>query len=292
MKILLTGATGFIGSHVAAELAQAGHDLHALVRPGSDPWRIRELLPFLHIVTGDVLHLPTGLSADVVVHLAWNVEPGQYLAAPHNLDYLCASLHLARSVEYRRLVVAGTCFEYDHDVCPLTETSPTKPQSLYAASKLALGTVLQQFVPNFAWLRFFYQYGPKEDPRRLMPAVIRSLLRGERMALTPGEQIRDFLHVEDVASAVRLVVESNLTGTVNVGSAEAVTVRQIAETIGEITGRSDLLAFGARPYPPGEPMRILADNTRLRQTGWQRRYDLPTGLRQTVVWWQTQPRQP
>jgi len=104
--------------------------------------------------------------------------------------------------------------------------------------------------------------------------------------LTPGEQVRDFLHVEDVASGIAAVAQSSLTGVVNVASGQRVTVREIAEKIAAIVGRADLLALGARPYAPNDPMFILADNSRLRQnTGWKPRYDLESGLRQTIEWW-------
>jgi nucleoside-diphosphate-sugar epimerase len=257
MKVLLTGATGFIGSQVAKRLLHDRHEVYPLPRP----WKI-----------------PAG-PFDACIHLAWYVEPGKYLESPLNHQCVADSLALARAlVESKcpRLIAAGTCFE--------TES----PDTLYAQSKLKLFRELQQFPLNLAWLRFFYLYGPQEYPGRLVPYVIRSLLQGNEVKLTPGEQVRDFLHVSDVASAIVSVAQSPLTGIVNIGSGEPVTVRKIAETIGEIVGRTDLLKFGAKPYAPNDPMSVVADNTRLRSTGWQPRFTLETGLRDTVQWWQSQ----
>ena len=120
----------------------------------------------------------------------------------------------------------------------------------------------------------------------LCPRAINSLLRGQVCNLTPGDQVRDYLHVKDVAGAVCAVARSNLTGAVNVGSGQPVTVREIALRIGEQLGRADLIALGAQPYIPGDPMHIVADNTRLRQnTDWKPQCDLETGLRETIKWW-------
>ncbi|MDW8345135.1 MAG: NAD-dependent epimerase/dehydratase family protein, partial [Verrucomicrobiae bacterium] len=138
------------------------------------------------------------------------------------------------------------------------------------------------------WARIFYQYGPFEDQRRLVPHIITSLLRGQRAELTAGTQVRDFLHVEDVGTALATVATSSLTGIVNIGSGTGVTVRHIAETIGELIGRSDLLAFGAKPTPLHDPPYVVADTTRLRSLGWQPRYNLRSGLAQTIAWWKQQ----
>jgi nucleoside-diphosphate-sugar epimerase len=283
VKVFLTGATGFIGSHVARQLVRAGHQVHALVRPGSNRWRIADIESNLQIVEADLLSSSFRLPADsfeLCIHLAWYVEPGQYLHSPLNQQYLHASRALAKL--FPRFVGAGTCFEYALTGQPLTETSPTAPRTPYARAKLEL---FQSLPANAAWVRFFYQYGPAEDARRLVPVVIHSLLRGEPARLVPGDRVRDFLHVADVASAVCAVATSGLSGAVNIGSGERTTVRDVAGKIGELLGRPELLQFGAIPYRPDEPLDIVADNTKLRSTGWRPRFNLETGLRDTIQWW-------
>jgi nucleoside-diphosphate-sugar epimerase len=269
MKVLLTGATGFIGWHVARALA--GHEVVTLGRDLLDPQFAFPASRF-----------------DVCIHLAWYVEPGKYLGSPLNQQWVEASLRLARAVNCRRFVAAGTCFEYDTSVGVLSESSPTRPDTLYGRCKLELFHALQKLDLNFAWVRIFYQYGPREDRRRLVPHVIHSLLAGQRAELTPGQQVRDFLHVADVGHAIAAVAASDLTGAVNIGSGEGVTVAELAGKIAGILGRPELLALGAKPYAPGEPMRIVADNAKLRATGWRPRYDLDAGLRDTVNWWKAQ----
>jgi nucleoside-diphosphate-sugar epimerase len=281
VKVLLTGATGFIGSHVARALLHGGHEVHAVVRPTSDRRRIADIERALTIHTGEMDHVP--IAPDLLIHLAWYAVPGRYLTAPENRDCLAASARLLRRVACRA-VFAGTCFEFDTTLGRLSEDSATKPTTLYAESKDALRreVVARE---NAAWVRFFYQYGPWEDERRLVPSIMRALLRGEPQKLTPGDQRRDFLHVEDVAAAVCAIATSGLTGPVNVGSGHAPSVKEIAQTIATLAGRPDLLRFGELPYGPGEPMLIQADNATLRSTGWAPRYSLEDGLRHTLAWW-------
>lgn len=280
MKILLTGAGGFIGSHVARELLRAGHEVHAVVREGSDTRRIDDL-PALRVHRGKLDDVP--VRPELLLSLAWIATPGKYLEAPENRDCLEGTRRLLSKVDCRA-VVAGTCFEFDTSLGKLREDSPVKPTTLYARCKDELRREVEAR-PNSAWVRFFYQYGPWEDERRLVPAVIRNLLKGQEAKVSPGGQRRDFLHVEDVASAVRAVAESRLTGCVNVGAGEAPTVKEIVTTIGEAVGRPELLRFGAVPYYEGEPMLIVADNAKLRSTGWSPRIGLPEGVARTVEWW-------
>jgi nucleoside-diphosphate-sugar epimerase len=283
MRVLLTGAAGFIGSHVARELLRQGHEVHATLRATTDRRRIRDIESELQIHLGEMDTLP--IEPDVAIHLAWYAVPGKYLAAPENRHCLDASRRLLRKLN-GRAVFAGTCFEFDTTMGVLREDSPIRPSSLYAECKDALRREVEKR-PNSAWVRFFYQYGPWEDERRLVPSVIRAVLRGEPARISPGEQRRDFLHVEDDATAVCAVAMSNLQGPVNIGSGTAPTVREIVTRIGDLGGRPDLIRLGEIPYYQGEPMLIVADNAKLRSTGWAPKYDLDRGLGHAFSWWQS-----
>ena len=283
MRILLTGATGWIGSHVARELLRRGHDVHATIRPKSDRRRIADIESRLTIHEGGMDLVP--IDADAVVHIAWYTVPKLYLSSPENRDCLEASRRLLSKTK-GRAIFAGSCFEFELTEKPLKEDSPTKPLTLYAECKDTLRREVE-VRPDSAWVRFFYQYGPWEDPRRLVPAVITKQLKGESTPVTPGYQRADYLHVEDVASAVCSVAESRLQGCVNVGSGEAPSVREIVSRIADLGGRPDVIQWGAFPQREGEPMLIRADNAKLRSTGWEPKYTLDAGLRQTFDWWRS-----
>ena len=145
MKVLLTGATGFIGSHLARLLVREGHEICSLIREGSDLWRISDIVPMLRQVRGDLLRPDQWdvtieqLQPEACIHCAWYAVPGKYLHAEENLSLLNASIDLSlrlANAGCKRFVGMGTCFEYDTSLGYLAETTATKPRSLYAASKL------------------------------------------------------------------------------------------------------------------------------------------------------------
>lgn len=299
MKVLITGASGFVGSHVARLLVAEGCEVHVLVRESSNRWRIQDILPSMYLWQSDLVAFENvntylqEIKPELCIHLAWYAVPGKYLNSQENLDSIQASINLLSQLAElgcKRFVGIGTCFEYDLSLGYLSESSLTKPITLYAATKVALSTILQQFAQitemEVAWIRLFYQYGPMEDERRLIPGIISSLLRDEVVKTTKGEQIRDFLHIEDVASAIWAVAKSNVSGVVNVGSGQPVTVGQIALELGNLLGKPDLIHLGALPYRPNDPMFICANNELLRKkTDWTQKYNLTTGLKNTSKWY-------
>ena len=298
-RVLITGAAGFIGSHLARLLIREGHEVFAILRPQADRWRLTGLEQDLVVIDGDLRALPElrdrlrAARPDVCLHLAWHGWSGT-ADAEENLSSLGVSLDLLRmmpDLSCRRFVNVGTCFEYAASDS-MTETTPLNPRELYGTCKKSLFEVAQQFSAltgvSVVTPRVFYSYGPFEDVRRLLPSVTLPLLRGEAAEVTPGAQVRDYLHVEDVASAIWAIAASDLTGAVNVASGEAVTITDIATRVGLLLGRPDLIRVGAMPYRPGESMRIVGDATRLRERlGWSPRFNLDSGLAETVRWWES-----
>jgi nucleoside-diphosphate-sugar epimerase len=229
---------------------------------------------------------------DTCIHLAWYVKHGKYLHAPQNVDCLIASLALLQEliqVGCPQVVMAGTCQEYDAAAGFLREEGPTCAETLYAACKLSLGLIGRQMAAGtsvrFAWGRIFYVYGPQEDSRRVVPAAIQALAQGRPFPATPGEQVRDYLHVEDVASAFLAMAEKGASGIVNIASCTPITVRQLLEAIGRRMGRAELIRFGEKPPNDWDPPFICGDNRRLKGLGWRPRYTLDGGIEQTIAWW-------
>jgi nucleoside-diphosphate-sugar epimerase len=160
---------------------------------------------------------------------------------------------------------------------------------LYAACKASLAIIGRQLAErdgvSFAWARVFQPYGPGEHPDRLVSACIRSVLAGRRFDATAGTQVRDFVHVDDVASALLTLAEASVSNEVNVCSGEPSEVREVLAAIGRITGRPELIAVGALTSQRWDPPFLYGENTRLRALGWQPRFTLQTGLADAVAWW-------
>ncbi|MCB2117112.1 MAG: NAD(P)-dependent oxidoreductase [Rhodobacteraceae bacterium] len=278
-RVLLTGATGLIGRHLAAPLEAAGYAVHAVSRRSGD----------------DILADPEGLvaraGASHLLHLAWHDGPDRW-SAPANLDWVAASLRLLRAFAAsggRRAVLVGSCAEYDwtgdgH----LSEDMAPRPATLYGAAKAATGMAAMAGAGplglSLAWARVFFVYGPGEPEGRLFGDLIKGLARGEAVACTDGLQRRDFLHSADVAGALAALLASDVTGAVNIGSGQAVPVRDMIETIARQMGRPDLVRLGARKRPAGDPDLIEADARRLlADVGFRPRYDTHSGIRAVLT---------
>jgi nucleoside-diphosphate-sugar epimerase len=300
-RVLVTGASGLVGSRALAPLRSRGFDVHAVARrpPAVGPsdgvsWHRADLLDAAQrrAVVADV-------GASHLLHLAWYAEPGAFWTATENAAWTSATIALAEEFAAaggRRAVMAGTCAEYDWTATSgaarhaLREDAPRAPATLYGVCKDATRRVVASLAEPLglatAWGRIFFLYGPGEDERRLVASVARGLVAGERVATSAGTQVRDFLHVDDVAGAFAALVDSDVTGPVNVASGDGVTVRDVVETLARLTGRADLLDAGALPMRPGDPESLVADVGRLRdEVGWTPRVGLEDGLRETVDWW-------
>ncbi len=304
MRVLVTGMTGFVGSHLGRLLVARGAEVFAIIRPGASTLKVDDYLESVKVIEADLARPETYLSylhelqPERAFHLAWYVEPQRFWHAPENLSCVSMTLDLARilaEVGCEQVVAVGTCAEYAWQHGFLSEDStPSKPSSLYGTAKNAAREAILAFSnvvdTNFAWARFFFAFGPGEPHTRVIPSVGLALLRGERARCSHGDQIRDFIHVEDCASALFAIGERSLSGTVNVGTGEPVRLRRVVETLATLTGRgSDDLEFGAVETDLDEPPMILADARKLRSTGWKPSHSLESGLADTIEWLRKSP---
>jgi nucleoside-diphosphate-sugar epimerase len=295
-KVLVTGAAGFIGSHVLTALRSLGADPVALVRPGSPVSVDATSIEGDYHDADTVTKALQAVSPTSLVHAAWRLMPGSgYLDDPTNVDELRASLQLfrlAHDAGCRRIVGIGTCLEYAESRAAVSEDAPLRPTTLYGASKAALFLTAQTWASvvgaSFCWARLYFPFGPREPAHRLVPMVVNGLLRGERVATTEGSQLRSFLFIEDVADALAAMTLSNVTGAVNVGSADAIAVRDVVERLASVIGRADLLDVGARAPRPGDPEVLVPDITLLNTVvDWRPKRSLDAALQETVAWWRT-----
>ena len=301
--MLVTGASGFIGRHCLKRLHEYGYEVHAIVHahlldPASAParWRTVDLLDRRAVVELLDAVRPTHL-----LHFAWYANPRDYRTSEENLRWLAASVELIREFHAsggRRAVFAGTCFEYDSRFGYCSEgVTPEAPSILYGVCKNSLRQVVTAYASqaglSAAWARIFYLYGPYEHAQRLVPSVILALMRGAIARCTHGRQLRDFLAVEDVAEAFVAILESNVEGTINVGSGDPVPIRGIVSRIASIMHADDRVDFGAIPTANGDAPAVIAGIRRLRdEVGWTPRVSLDDGLAAAVKWWRDNAARP
>jgi nucleoside-diphosphate-sugar epimerase len=286
-RVLVTGATGYVGRQVVDALRRRGHDVVAASSRGGGRAVAADLLapdgPAALVAEAGAQHL---------VHLAWYAEHGRFWTAPENLDWVGATLALLRAFREaggRRAIVAGTCAEYAWEGDePLVESAtPLRPATLYGAAKHATRVAAEAYANqedlSLAWGRIFFSFGPGEAPGRLIPSVAGALLRAEEAPVTGGAQVRDFIAVEELGDAFAALLDSDVRGAVNVASGRAVAVRDVVAMVARAAGGADLVRYGALPDRPGDPASIVADVTRLaREVGWAPRETLEAGIERTV----------
>ena len=282
-RVLLTGATGLIGRHCAAPLRAAGFDVLAASRSGRDGLAL-DLLDRDAVGAAIAQYRPSHL-----IHLAWHDGSNRY-HDPANLDWAKATLDLMRAFRDAggsRAIFVGSCAEYDWTRGPVfAEEAALAPASLYGAAKVAAAKAVANLegAPSHAWARVFFCYGPGEPAGRLLGDLITGLRAGLPVECTDGQQARDFLHVADIADALVAILQSDLTGPVNIGAGRATQVKTLIDEVADQMGRPDLIRLGARPRPAGDPAEITADTARLRAaTNWTPRLDLAAGIRDVLT---------
>lgn len=299
--MLVTGASGFIGSHAVRAALDRGHEVTAAVRSRAGSASLERLSPRLRIVEAELSDQPAmrraGLeaSADLALHLGWSIGPHCY-DAPDNLECVGGSLALLRGLVEAgcpRVVFVGTHLELAPGDGELAEDAPIAPSNLYAVCKDAVHRVARSFAgesgTSFVWARLFNLYGPGQPDWALVSFVIRHLLEGRRCPMTHGEQVRTFLHVRDVAEALLAVGESSVGGVVHVGSDRAVTVREVGSRVGDQLGRAELLSFGELAPKERDAPRIVPSCHRLfDEVGFRPSWGLDEGLADTIDWWRSQ----
>lgn len=285
--ILLTGATGFIGGAILREALRRGHRVVALVRDGGGI----EKQERLHLARGSLESAPWDeikeLKPDVCVHSAWISTPGVYLESPLNRVLVEASQKFLREAlgnGIERVVVLGTCIEYANTGQRMKEDeTPLGLASLYARSKNELREWIGRELSgmNVAWARIFYPYGPGEHEKRLSSHIVDQLMRGNEVEIKTPASMKDFIYIDDVASAVVTILESEFCGAINVGTGEGVSILDFARTIGSLLGEENLIKAALSPAEDAYNY-VVADAGRLRGLGWKPKVELREGLRRLV----------
>jgi len=292
-RVLVTGATGFIGRYSLSQLLNLGYEVHVVschqaTQEFSDDirWHCVNLLK-----ADEITNLMRQVKPTHLLHFAWYAVPGKFWTASENLDWVKATISLMHTFSEnggQRVVMAGSCAEYEWKSDIYSETmTPCKPATLYGTSKYSMQMILdswsRQTNLSSAWGRIFFLYGPNEYESRLVPSVINSLLNGEVAKCSHGNQVRDFMHVVDVANAFVMLLDSKVQGVINIASGVPVTLKDVIYTIADYLNRRNLVQLGELQAAIDEPDSIVADVNRLRnEVGFTQQYALREGIIETI----------
>ena len=303
MRLLVTGASGFVGAKLL-ELALAdGHEVAGLVRPSSRSQRLGPLTgryEHLGIEQNDRTALTNAVAAfrpDAIIHTAWagvaNSARFDRSQISENIDAACALVEAGAAAGCGAFIGTGSQAEYGSSNSEYEDALP-EPTTLYGAAKLAAHYLTRQLAAQagmrHAWLRLFAAYGPADNAGWMIPSLITQMLRGERPKTTLGTQYWDWLYIDDVARGLLAAATTpDASGLFNLASGETVQVRKAVETIRDLAAPGMELVFGEIPFRPDQVMHMKVNVDRLRSaTGWAPQVRFAEGIDRTVAWYRRQ----
>ena len=277
-KVLVTGATGFIGNYVVQELLQRNYDVIATSssnnKASATEWFDKvKYIPFnFNEFDTSINYFNFFQQPDIVIHLAWEGLPN-YKESFHltkNLPLQKEFLQNLLQNGLKDLTVTGTCFEYGMKDGCLTETMECEPANPYAIAKNELRKELEKLTAthncSLKWARLFYMYGKGQSPKSLISQLDVALEKGDAVFnMSGGEQVRDFLSIEKVADyIITIAIQQKVAGVINCCSGLPVTVKQFVNEYLQSKNKAIQLNLGYYPYPDYEAMSFWGDNRKLK----------------------------
>ena len=303
-RILVTGATGFIGSHLTRRLVQLGGKVSIILRKNSDTSKISDILPYIDCHFADLRDFPNvkdvihAIQPQKVFHLAAFTDVARTFSnieeiVDTNIKGTANLLCSLEGINYDCFVNTGTCEEYGDNPAPFREDQLPNPVSPYSASKSA-ATLFCQFFHKImgspiATVRPFLSYGPYQDQNRFIPQAIIAALEDKPFQMTGGEQTRELNYVSDIVSGfIKASVTKIAIGEIiNIGNGIEYQLKDVVRKIFSIIGNSSQPLIGALPYRPGEAWHFYCDNSKAKKLlHWKPEIDLDTGLKMTIEWYQ------
>jgi len=298
MKIVVTGASGFLGSWICRVLA-LNHEVIALVRPTSEVYRLSGIrkVSVVPRETPQWSEFIAEAKPDVLILAGWwgvgnqdRNEERQF----ENIETMKQLAFAARESGAKTVIGVGSQAELGPVENSITEDLPDNPTTKYgmakAQARLALEEIFKESETRFVWMRIFSTYGPLDTGAWLIPQTVDSLSRGKSMDLTLGEQEWSYLHAYDLARAFEAVTEnSSIAGVVNVGNPQTIILKDAVTKIAQIVGAEKLLNFGAVAYREDQVMKLQPVCETLTSNGWKPAVSFDSGVTQTIAWLKGQP---
>ena len=275
-KVLITGISGFLGSHIAEILVQQKIQVIGLKRKSSDTWRCKEFDSEIHWVEmnddglwkEDIVQL----APQTIIHCAWiGVEAkdrDDWSMQIRNIYFLEELIFVIKRIELSKFVFLGSQAEYGSINGKVSEDHPSIALNAYSSIKLACLEILKTFCDmnsiDWVWLRIFSVFGEKENENWLIPSIIKQMLKGKEMDFTYANQKYAYLYVKDLAEIMFRVCSMRMkSGVYNISSVGAQPLRSMIEQIRNIVNPEFKLNFGALPYRPHQSMYIEGDISKI-----------------------------
>jgi UDP-glucose 4-epimerase len=301
MKVIITGASGFLGSWICRVLA-AEFEVIALVRETSDLVKLADLRNI------EIIQLKNSLwgefiiasRPDVLILNHWSGvsnEDRNSTRQFENVQTIQKLTDAAISAGTQTIIGVGSQAELGPVSSTISEIDVDNPTTLYGQAKVNTRIIIDDSTRDaetrFIWMRIFSTYGPLDGGTWLIPNIVDSLMKNKVIGLTKGEQMWSYLHAYDLASAFQTVIrEKHINGIVNVGNPQTISIREAASSIGKVLDKEDLLEFGALDYRPDQVMRLQPLCETLTKSGWSPQISFEQGIRQTIDWLQRKDLRP
>jgi nucleoside-diphosphate-sugar epimerase len=303
--VFLTGATGFIGSHLLKRLIKEGCNVHISIRTNSSLWRIEDFKDKFIIHKIDLTDFEAVKSAihqikpDIIFHLAaYGVDyrkQDTHQSIDTNINTSVGLFEAFLENKVHKFIHTGSCFEYGQKNKPISEFDFLDPTSVYGATKASSVHLLSSMAKGIesgelVILRPFGVFGEYEGLHRFVPQVIDKLKSEYTVQMTLGEQIRDYIYIDDLIDAYILaavVPLENKVEIINIGSGKGIAMKDFASTISKQLGMgNNLLQFGTLPYRPDEMMYLVANVGKAKSVlGWEPKVSIEKGIEYTINWY-------
>ncbi len=301
-RVFITGASGFIGANLTRALLKNNYSIHVLNRDNDLPWRLKAISHSITIHKEDITKLRPlrslllRIKPDYIIHLAtfgaYYYQTDFKKIIEVNIEGTRNLLEASRNISYKCFINTGSSSEYGYKSLPMTETDSCNPASYYAATKLATTYICKIFAQlnkkPIVTLRPFSVYGPYEEPTRFIPSIMISLLLKNPIKLTPGNQRRDFIYIDDVCNAYlrTLRLGSKIRGEIfNIGAGNEHTNDEIVSKLFKVTNEKTVIKKGEYPKRTWDTSHWLADISHAKKAlGWEPTHTIDKGLKSTYSW--------
>jgi len=291
-RILITGASGFIGTHCFKHLCDNDYDVYGLTG-NKDILKNRVKFYYADYSNkSSLVELFTELKPTHLIHCAWIATPGVFWTSDKNIGCVINSINLYQAfceAGGKKILSLGSCAEYEWNTAVYSESnSAAVPSTAYGKSKLstlnALAAIKEIYGIEYIWARLFFPYGPGESKDKLISSVIRSIQNKEIIKCSPGQQIKDFIYISDVVEAIsKLLFSKSASGIFNIGSGTGCSVREVIEMLIQKMNGKNYVSFSNSMSRSDEPNEIVADVSRIKnECIWNPKINLSEGLDLTI----------